>query len=143
MQQDEGITYKLFSEEEEPVVEPEPSDDEEGKPKPPKEVPPKLPRHILVPEVVREPKMHFYTVPRLGSYLAVRLEYNSCLQEEAFDAAVADFASVAQLQVELDREKHEWEEAQNEIRLEKQDAGEAFVPEEKVWPVYKHAPFKT
>ena len=143
MQQDEGITYKLFSEEEEPVVEQEPSDDEDGKPKPPKEIPPKLPRHILVPEVVREPKMHFYTVPRLGSYLAVRLEYNSCLQEEAFDAAVADFASVAQLQVELDREKHEWEEAQNEIRLEKQDAGEAFVPEEKAWPVYKHAPFKT
>lgn len=75
----------------------EPSDDEDGKPKPPKEVPPKLPRHILVPEVVREPRMHFYTVPRLGSYLAVRLEYNSCLHEEAFDAAVADFVSVAQL----------------------------------------------
>lgn len=113
LQQDEGITYKLFSEEEEPVVEAEASEneDEDGKPKPPKVIPPKLPRHILVPEVVREPKMHFYTVPRLGSYLAVRLEYNSCLQEEAFDHAVADFASVAQLQVELDREKHDWEEA--------------------------------
>lgn len=55
--------------------------------------------------------MHFYTVPQLGSYLAVRLEYNSCLTEEAFDHAVADFASVAQYQAELDREKHEWEDA--------------------------------
>lgn len=31
--------------------------------------------HMYVPEVVREPKMHFYRVPRLGSYLAIPLEY--------------------------------------------------------------------
>ena len=51
----------------------------------------KLPKHILIEEVVREPKMHFYKVPKLGSYLAIKLEYNSCLFEEAFDAAVANF----------------------------------------------------
>jgi len=35
--------------------------------------------HIYVPEVVREPKMHFYKVPRLGAFLAIPLEYKSCL----------------------------------------------------------------
>jgi hypothetical protein len=40
--------------------------------------------------------MHFYKVPRLGSYLAVRLEYKSCLFEEALDAAVVDYLDVKQ-----------------------------------------------
>lgn len=49
-----------------------------------------------MPEVVREPKMHFYKVPKLGSYLAIKLEYQSCLFEGAFDAAVLDFIDVSQ-----------------------------------------------
>jgi len=53
-----------------------------------------LPRTIFVKEVVREPRMHFYKVPRLGSYLAIRLEYQSCLYEESFDAAVIDYLDV-------------------------------------------------
>ena len=48
---------------------------EEGEPVKKQDTKEKLPRHILVPEVVREPKMHFYKVPKLGSYLAVKLEY--------------------------------------------------------------------
>ena len=58
-------------------------------PKPKKEE--KLSRHIMIEEVVEEPRIHFYQVPRLGSYLAIKLEYDSCLSEEAFDAAVIDF----------------------------------------------------
>jgi hypothetical protein len=53
-----------------------------------------------VKDVVREPKMHFFKVPRLGSYLAVRLEYNACLNETAFDAAVADYNEVRNKQKE-------------------------------------------
>lgn len=48
----------------------------------------------MVPEVVRDPRVHFYKVPRLGSYMAIRLEYNSCLFEEAFDAGVVDLIEV-------------------------------------------------
>jgi hypothetical protein len=58
-----------------------------------------------VKEVVREPRMHFYKVPRLGSYLAVRLEYKSCLYEESLDAAVLDYLDVKQKQKEQDDEK--------------------------------------
>ena len=47
--------------------------------------------HIFVPEVVREPQMHFYRVPRLGSYMAIPLEYNSCLTEKALDQAIVDY----------------------------------------------------
>jgi hypothetical protein len=48
-------------------------------------------RHIYVKEVVREPRMHFYKVPRLGSFMAVPLVYNSCLFEDALDEAVNDY----------------------------------------------------
>jgi hypothetical protein len=47
-----------------------------------------------VPEVVREPRMHFYKVPKLGSYLAIRLEYESCLFEQALNAGVNDYLEV-------------------------------------------------
>ena len=51
-------------------------------------------KHIYVKEVVREPRMHYYKVPRLGAFMAVPLVYNSCLYEDALDNAVADFLDV-------------------------------------------------
>ena len=53
---------------------------------------------------MREPKIHYYTVPRLGSYLAIKLEYNSCLYEEAFDEAIVDYQAVNQKRAELEKE---------------------------------------
>ena len=47
--------------------------------------------HIYVPEVVREPKMHFYKVPRLGAFLAIPLEYKSCLSQKSLDQSIVDF----------------------------------------------------
>lgn len=64
----------------------------------------------MVPEVVREPKIHFYTVPRLGSYLAIKLEYNSCLFEEAFDDAVEDYTVINQKRADLERDMKEYDE---------------------------------
>jgi hypothetical protein len=55
-----------------------------------------LPKHILIPEVVREPRIHYYDVPKLGSYLTIKLEYQSCLSEDAFDAALQDYIEVEQ-----------------------------------------------
>jgi hypothetical protein len=50
----------------------------------------------LIPEVVREPRIHYYDVPKLGSYLTIKLEYQSCLSEDAFDAALQDYIEVEQ-----------------------------------------------
>ena len=45
---------------------------------------------VYVKEVVREPRMNYQKVPRLGCYMAVPLVYQSCLSDEALDSAVAD-----------------------------------------------------
>ena len=54
------------------------------------------PAHVLVPEVVREPRIHFFQVPRLGSYLAIRLEYNSCLLVDSYNEGIKDYTSMKQ-----------------------------------------------
>jgi hypothetical protein len=51
-------------------------------------------KHVYVSEVVREPKMWFKTVPRLGAFMSVPLIYQSCLSDEALDAAIADHQRV-------------------------------------------------
>ena len=78
LKQNEGVTYSLLQTEE--GEEPEKPED--------------LPTHILIDEVVREPKIHYYQVPRLGSFMAIKLEYESCLFEEAFDFAVSNYNEV-------------------------------------------------
>ena len=65
LKQEDGVTYDLFREgdqlkQKENIVEAT----ESG-----------LPRHLIVPEVVRNKHMHYFKVPRLGSYLAIKLEY--------------------------------------------------------------------
>jgi hypothetical protein len=56
-----------------------------------------LPKHVFVPEVVLEERMHYYKVPRLGSYLAIKLEFNSCLNEESYNTAIENYKKIKTL----------------------------------------------
>lgn len=89
-----GRTHEVFNApsqaEEEPVEE---DDEGQKKQKPPADILNSF-KHLYVKEVVREPRMHFQKVPRLGSYMAVPLVYNSCLSDEALEAIVADSMAV-------------------------------------------------
>ena len=81
LSKDVGVTYKLFRDDQCHRVNPIIIDEtKEG-----------VPKHIFVPDVVREKEMFYYKYPRLGSYMAIKLEFNSCLSEEAFDAAVENY----------------------------------------------------
>ena len=51
-------------------------------------------KHIYVKEVVREPRMNFQRVPKLGSFMAVPLIYKSCLFDDALSEAVANWQDV-------------------------------------------------
>lgn len=103
----------------------------------------KLPKHLIVDECVRESRMHYYDVPKLGSYLAIKLEYESCLFEEAFDEAVVDHIAKETARNEQLKAKIEWEEQQNELKRDKEEAGEEFIEEVKEWDEIKENPFKT
>lgn len=87
--------------------------------------------------------MHYYRVPRLGSYMAIPLEYNSCLSEKALDQAILDYNSYMKAVQEQDRQKKEWDEETERIKEEKERAGESFFAEEREWPVIEEKPFMT
>jgi hypothetical protein len=48
--------------------------------------------------------MWFKKVPRLGSFMAVPLVYQSCLSDDALEAAISDFQNVTQQRSELQKE---------------------------------------
>ena len=70
--------------------------------------------------------MFFFKVPKLGSYLAIKLEYDSCLSESAFDIAVQDYIDLRIKVKEQEEEKKMYHEKLEEEREEKEREGEQF-----------------
>ena len=99
----QGLTFDVF----------EDKLDEEGKVIPQEELP-----HVIIKEVVREQRIHFFKVPRLGSYMAIRLEYESCLSVEAYNDGVRDSLSVRERLKEQEEQKREHEEKEKERKEE-------------------------
>lgn len=48
-------------------------------------------KYIYIPEVVRNQNMHYWNVPRLGSYIAIPLVVKSCFSVSSFKKAVFDY----------------------------------------------------
>jgi len=65
-------------------------------------------------------------VPRLGSYFAIKLEYNSCLFEKAFDAAVIDYEDVMEKNEGVEKLRKEDDEDDDKLKKERQAAGENY-----------------
>ena len=80
--QSQGLTHDVFKpievKEEEGEAEPQNEENAEAvEDAGPKPVPKEVPHHKYISEVVRESRMHYFKVPKLGSYLAVEVKYNS------------------------------------------------------------------
>lgn len=54
----------------------------------------KIPKHLIISEVVREPRIKYFKVPKLGPFVAVKVNYQSCLSVEALDAAVENLKEI-------------------------------------------------
>jgi hypothetical protein len=147
---EQGLTHEVFKapeqkEGEEAQEEPPAEETKEGEgegDQEPKEPPKEVPLHMFISEVVRESKMHYFKVPRLGSYLAVQLKYDSCLTEEAFDKAFEDFIECEQKREEQAKEQQEYND---KIQDEKDRLGDDYKEpeEEKVWEDIKEKEYET
>ena len=60
--------------------------------------------------------MHFFRVPKLGSYLAVELKYDHCTNETSFDTAFKDYQQTQEKILDQKIERSEWEKEQEEIK---------------------------
>ena len=100
-------------------------------------------KHTFVEEVVRQPKMHFEKVPRLGCFMAIPLVYNSCLFNEALEEAVEDYKEVSKQREEQAAEKAKHEEEELAAKQQKMESGETYEEEEMKWEVIEFKPFQT
>lgn len=143
---DQGISHQLFGagggegEEEEGNLEEEPSE-ETGETQT-KDIL-KTYKHKYVPHVVRKKDIHFWTVPRLGAFMAVPMIYNSCMSDEALDAAITDWTEVSKKIEAQDAKKAEWDEEQAQIKEQKISAGEPYEYQEGEWEDLKPEPYAT
>lgn len=75
--------------------------------------------------------------------MAVRLEYDSCMFEEAFDAGVDDMTKVQEKRRQQQEEIAAFEQAQHDAKEQAEAEGETFTPEERTWEKIEAQPFKT
>ena len=123
-----GLTFDVFND----------KVDEDGKPIEQEDL-----EHVLIKEVVREPRIHFFKVPRLGSYLAIRLEYNSCLSVEAYNDGIKDALSVKERLKEQEDQKREHDEKERDRKEECEANDQEYVRDDGTWPEIKPKPFTT
>lgn len=134
LRDEEGeVTYSVWKEDEEIV---DKQEDEEQDLKDHE----KKPKFAYVPDVVNNPKIKFFDVPKLGAYFATPLIYNSCLSEFSFDAAVEDALECRKQRADQEIEK---EKAAEEQQASLKEGEEREEVEERVWDEIKEAPYNT
>lgn len=79
----------------------------------------------------------------MGSYMAIPLEYESCLSEKALDQALVDYQGYQKAVQEQDRQRKELDEENERIKEEKEKNGESFILEERQWPEIEEKEFLT
>ncbi len=142
----EGVTYKLIGKgegddeegegenpEEKKEEEEGDGDDEEKKEKEPKE---EVLKHLIIEEVVNEPKMKFFREPRLGCYYAIDIRYQSSMQYSSLLSAIENFKEYKVKKEEQDKrlaekEEEEKQKAQEEGTQEKNEEKDKEKEEEE------------
>ncbi|DBA03368.1 TPA: hypothetical protein N0F65_004645 [Lagenidium giganteum] len=79
--EEKGITFDVFKEVEDPAAPP----DADGNP-----VPPSIPKYIHVENVLREPRMKYFGIPKLGAFVASGVKYKSYIHQDVFNDANPD-----------------------------------------------------
>jgi len=108
----QGISHQLFAGAGEDEEAPADDDEEEGAAKVKNTDILSTYPHKYVSHVVRQKDIHFWRVPRLGSFMAIPLIYKSCLSEAALDEAIVDWGEVSKKVEAQDAKKAEFEEEQ-------------------------------
>lgn len=121
-EQEGEATYSVWKEEEPP---------EDAEESPEKDLKKDKIKTISVEDVVTDPRIKFFDVPKLGAYFAVPLTYKSCLLESSFDSGLEDTIECRKLRAAQEEEKQKSEHASNKEE-----------EEEKVYEEIVEAPYK-
>ena len=138
--QSEGVSFDLFREEVTSSLKSYITDEEDG-----------LPKHLIIPQVVKNRHIKFFNVPRLGAFLAAKMEYSSCLNEDSYDEGLEAYIEMNKKIKKQQEKKKAWENEKAEKRMIREIDGkpnknkeEDGLPEEaKQWEELNYKPFLT
>ncbi|EGR28594.1 hypothetical protein IMG5_172240 [Ichthyophthirius multifiliis] len=123
--EEESVTAAVFKERE-PVNE----DDQENAGPPP-------PNYVYIPDLVKEPRMTYFRIPKLGSYIAFPLKYNSYLKVSKYQKKKKKlkkeefFNDALQKRQEYQQELEKWTVEKKEKEEEFQKEIEALENDEE------------
>jgi hypothetical protein len=124
-EQEGEITFSVWKEDEAPADDSDEINDSSAPIKKEKK------RFIYIPNVLNEPKIKFFDVPKLGCYFVVPLTYSSCQFESSFDSAVEDALDCRKLRAQQEEEK----QRSDHMSIKEEE-------EEKVFEEIIEAPYK-
>lgn len=90
---------------------------------------------VFVKEVLREEKMHYFKVPKLGSYIAMPISHLTCLNDISLEAAITDHVAYYQRIEEQEKSKKEYEDMAAEAKAKAEENEEEYKPPTP--PTYK------
>lgn len=142
---DGTVTYSIFQAPKDEGGQP-PAENNEGSPqetsKKLEEKESSLLPHRFIPDVTREPKIKFFKVPRLGSYLAISLKYKSCLYDSCLENAVKAYYTTMEQRAKQEKEQQE-KEQQEEKEKEKEPNDEEAKKQVSELPKIEEPPYET
>lgn len=140
---EEGITYEVYKEVEDPGKNAEENPEKKEEESKKEILNSEEVKTIFVQEVVREPKMKYYKVPRLGCYFVCALSYNSYLNEESFDEAIENYRIYLEKINQQEAEKEAKRiEVENEMKNAEEE-GTEYVPEPIEWEKIEEPPYQS
>eukprot|EP00825_Cyclidium_porcatum_P002631 TRINITY_DN1121_c0_g2_i1.p2 TRINITY_DN1121_c0_g2~~TRINITY_DN1121_c0_g2_i1.p2 ORF type:complete len:658 (-),score=176.34 TRINITY_DN1121_c0_g2_i1:285-2258(-) len=115
---EQGVTADVFKEKEAVEEQQQPEDDQQQKAVVQK------PNYVYIPDVVKEPKMQFFKIPKLGAYIAVPLICKTCLNEQSFDATLEERLKFLKAKEEQDQLKAQKQQEHDDKLKEMEETGE-------------------
>ena len=67
---------------------------------------------------MKNKNIKFFNVPRLGSFMAAKMEYNSCLNEDSYDEGLESYVELNKKINLQNIKKKAWDKKQEEKRME-------------------------
>ena len=119
---EQGVTGEVFK----------PGQEVDGEMKPPAE-------YFYVKDVVKEPRMVFFRIPKLGAFMAIPLIWNSSLSEMSFDVGTEERIRFRKAKTEQEKEKDARETKFQEDFKEKTEAKENTEELEAEYETWKKA----
>ncbi len=96
----------------------------------------------LIKDVIRDGKIKFFKVPRLGCYVAVSIRHPCCVSEQSLDKAFDSYLEVLKKRAEQEKANQLKQEEMQKEKEDKEAAGEEYKETPLVWEEFEEPAYE-